>query len=148
MIEFSKEPFQIVEKNFNLIKEHWDEVVSDSRQLDPIWEVFYEYEKNGNLICFTAKENENLIGYAVFLFVHDLHSRTSRTAYNDAIFLRKEYRKNGTGKMFIEYCDTELGNMNIQLILWHVKPTVDFSGLLKSIGYKHFNTLYAREVRG
>ncbi len=148
MISFAKEPFQIVEDNFFLIKEHWDEVVTDARPLDPYWEVFREAEQKNNLVCFTARKDGNLIGYAVFLFVHDLHSRNTRTAYNDAVFLRKDHRKGGLGKSFIEYCDEELGKMSIQTILWHIKPAVDFSGLLKSIGYKHFNTLYAREVRG
>ncbi len=148
MISFAKEPFQIVEDNFHLIKEHWDEVVTDKRPLEPFWEVFREFERKGDLVCFTARKDGDLIGYAVFIFVPDLHSKNTRTAYNDAVFLKKEHRKNGVGKSFIEYCDEEMGKMDIQIILWHVKPSVDFSGSLKAIGYKHFNTLYAREVRG
>jgi GNAT superfamily N-acetyltransferase len=148
MISFSKEPFQVVEDNFHLIKEHWDEVVTDNRPLEPFWEIFRDFEKKDKLVCFTARKDGDLVGYAVFIFVPDLHSRNTQTAYNDAVFLKKEFRKGGLGKTFIEYCDEQMDKMNIDLILWHVKPTVDFSGLLKSIGYKHFNTLYAREVRG
>jgi L-amino acid N-acyltransferase YncA len=148
MIAFSKEPFQVVEDNFHLIREHWDEVVRDSRPLDPWWELFRLQEKNGELVCFVVRKNEEVVGYAVFQLQPHFHSRNTKTAYNDAIFLRRDCRKNGLGKTFLEYCDEQLEKIGIDMIIWHVKPAVDFSSALKSIGYKHHATIYARNVGG
>lgn len=148
MISFAKEPLQVVEDNFYLIKEHWDEVVRDSRPLDPWWELFRTQEKAGELICFVARKDETVIGYAVFQLQPHFHSRNCKTAFNDAIFLRKDFRKNSLGKFFLEYCDQQLEEMGVNMIIWHVKPAVDFSGTLKSIGYAHHATVYARNVGG
>jgi len=146
MIEFSRCPFQIVEDNFHLIEQHWQEVVSDKRDLAPHWEFFREAEKGKHLICFSAKNGDELAGYAVFLIQPDLHSRHTLLAYNDAVFMRRDCRKNGTGKAFLEYCDQELAKSGINLILWHVKPKRDFSGVLKTMGYQEFSTIYGRNV--
>jgi GNAT superfamily N-acetyltransferase len=148
MISFSKESFRVVEDSFHLIKAHWDEVEQIARPLAPLWETYREAEKKDALVCFVARKNDDVVGYAVFFFVTDLHSRQTLVAFNDSVFLKKDCRKGGAGKAFLEYCDEELEKTGVQLILWQVKPVPDFSGTLKAIGYKHFNTTYAREVRG
>lgn len=148
MIAFSKEPFQVVEDNFHLIKEHWDEVVTDSRELAPHWDYFRMMEELGDLACFVVRKDDEVVGYTVWLIQPNLHSRNTKLAFNDAVFLRKDCRKGGLGKAFIEYCDDELEKLGAQMIVWHVKPAVDFSGVLKSIGYNHHATVYARNVGG
>ena len=148
MIAFSKEPFQIVEDNFHLIKEHWDEVVTDSRPLSPHWEYFRTVEKLGELVCFVVRKDGEVVGYTVWLFQPNLHSKDVILAFNDAVFLRKDCRTNGLGKAFLEYCDEELEKLGAQMIVWHVKPKVDFSGALKALGYSHHSTVYARNVGG
>ncbi len=146
MIEFSRCPFQVVEDNFDLVRQHWQEVVTDERDLAPHWEFFREAEKKQHLVCFCAKKNEEIQGYAVFVLQPDLHSRHTLSAFNDAVFLRRECRKNGMGAAFLKYCDEELSRLGINLILWHVKPARDFSGVLKTMGYKQFSTIYGRNV--
>lgn len=148
MISFAKEPFQVVEDNFLLIKEHWDEVVEDSRTLDPWWELFRAQEKDNRLVCFVVRNEKQVIGYAVFQLQPNYHSRKVMAAYNDAIFLKKEFRKSGLGKSFLKYCDEELEKIGINMIIWHVKPAVDYSGTLKAIGYSHHATIYARNIGG
>jgi len=148
MITFAKEPFQVVEDNFHLIKEHWDEVVRDSRELAPHWEFFRMAEKAGELICFVVRKDNEVVGYTVWLLQPHLHSRDMKLAFNDAVFLRKDCRKGGVGKAFLEYCDEELEKFGAKMIMWHVKPHVDYSASLKAIGYKHFATVYARDIGG
>jgi GNAT superfamily N-acetyltransferase len=148
MITFSKQPFQVVEDNFHLIKEHWDEVVRDERPLEPFWDVYREIEKIGNLVCFCVYRNDEVIGYAVFVIQPDVHSRNVKIASNNTVFLKKEHRKNGVGRAFLEYCDEELEKIDVQRIAWHMTPVVDFSGALKSMNYRHFATIYVRDIGG
>jgi GNAT superfamily N-acetyltransferase len=148
MIAFSKEPFKVVEDNFHLIRQHWDEVVRDSRPLDPHWEMFREMEKVGALVCFVVRKEGEVVGYTVFLLQPNTHSKNTKVAFCDAVFLRKDCRKGGIGKSFLEYCDEELEKIGANMILWHVKPHVDYSPSLKAMGYTHFATVYAREIGG
>ena len=148
MIAFSKEPFQVVEDNFHLIQQHWDEVVKDSRPLEPDWEMFRSMEKIGALVSYVVRKENEVVGYTVFLLQPNTHSKSVKTAFCDAVFLRKDCRQNGLGQSFISYCDEELEKLGVQMILWHVKPHVDYSGALKSIGYKHFATVYVRDIGG
>lgn len=148
MFAFSKEPFQVVEDNFHLIEEHWNEVVEDSRLLAPHWEYFREIEKLGQCVCFVVRKDKDkeVVGYAVWIFQPNLHSRNVRLAFNDAIFLKKDCRAGGLGKSFLEYCDEELEKLGAQMIVWHVKPAVDFSRALIAMGYSHHATVYARNI--
>ena len=147
MLEFSNCPFQVVEDNFQLVEQHWNEVVTDRRELAPHWEFFHEAERTGHLICFCASEGAQIKGYAVFVIQPDLHSRNILSAHNNAIFLHPDYRKTGTGAKFIKYCDEQLAKRGIDFVAWQVTPAVDFSRTLKAIGYFEFSTIYGRNVK-
>jgi GNAT superfamily N-acetyltransferase len=148
MIAFSIEPFQVVEDNFHLIKEHWDEVMTygEFEPIEPLWEIYRMLEKAGNLISFVARKDGGVIGYAVFHLQPNMHSRNIKTASNDVVFLKKECRKGGVGKSFLEYCDEQLEKLGVNMIIWFVKPKPDFSGVLKAMGYHHQTSSYARYI--
>ncbi len=146
MIEFSRCPFQVVEDNFNLIEEHWQEVVRDKRPLDPYWELYRATEQAGNLVCFCARKDDEIVGYTVFFLQPDIHSRHVILASNNTVFLKKECRTGGAGMKFILYCDRELEKLGVSRIAWHMTPYVDFSGALKHIGYRQFATIYIRDI--
>jgi hypothetical protein len=146
MIEFSRCAFQLVEENFHLIREHWEEVVRDERPLDPYWEIYRSTEQIGNLICYCAKKENEVVGYTVFFLQPDIHSRKIIIASNNTVFLKKECREGGGGLRFIKYCDTELEKLGVNRIAWHMTPYVDFSGALKHMGYRQFATIYIRDI--
>ena len=146
MLEFSRCPFQVVEDNFHLIEQHWDEVVRDERPLDPYWEMYRSTETIGNLICFCAKQGGEVVGYTVFFLQPDIHSRNVILASNNTVFLKKECRSGGGGLKFIKYCDAELEKLRINRIAWHMTPYVDFSGVLTHLGYRQFATIYIRDI--
>lgn len=146
MIAFTKIPFSVVEANFHLIEEHWNEVVKDERKLKPHWEAFHEMDRLNRLRCFAVMDEGDVIGYTVFLIQYDLHACDTLIAFNDAVFLKKECRKYNLGRKFLEFCEEELKKQGVNLVVWHVKPCVDYSGTLKRMGYKLFNTLYSKTV--
>jgi hypothetical protein len=149
MIKIDIEPFSIVEDNKQLIEQHWDEVVADKsvRQLDVDWEMFRAMEDMGRLVTIVAREDGEVAGYAVFIIQRHFHAKQTVCAHNDALFLRKESRKGRAGIMLIkesrQILERLLGKV---LIMWHVKPHVDFSPILTKLGYYKHETIYALSV--
>ena len=148
MIEFSREPLQVLEDNFHLAQEHWDEVMRTSHPLDMHWDLYRFIERAGNLVCFYAHEGQEVAGYALFMLQPQLHSKRVSSASNDAVFIRKISRKGWNGIKFIKYCDQQLRQIGIRQIVWQVTPQVDYSRVLQSLGYKKFSTLYTKDIGG
>ena len=144
------EPFEIVEQNQHLIKEHWNEVTENDhsgRELDVDWDLFKLYEKNNRLVTIVARDNGEIAGYAVFIIQNHFHAKKTICAHNDALFLRKESRKGRAGFLLIKESKNILEKLYPKiLIMWHVKPHVDFGKFLLKIGYKKHETIYALNV--
>ena len=144
------EPFEIVEQNQHLIKEHWNEVTENDhsgRELDVDWDLFKLYEKNNRLVTIVARDNGEIAGYAVFIIQNHFHAKKTICAHNDALFLRKESRKGRAGFLLIKESKNILEKLYPKiLIMWHVKPHVDFGNFLLKIGYKKHETIYALNV--
>lgn len=149
MIKIDIEPFAVVEANKHLIEQHWDEVVADksTRKLDVDWEMFNAMEGLGRLVTIVAREDGEVAGYAVFIIQRHFHAKQTVCAHNDALFLRKESRKGRVGIMLIKESQNILQRLlGKVLVMWHVKPNIDFSPILMKIGYYKHETIYAMSV--
>ena len=146
MITVSIEPFKVVEDNQHLIAEHWNEVASKDggRQLNVDWDTFNLYEKTNHLVTIVARDDGEVVGYAVFIIMKQLHAMDYLMAHNDALFLKKEHRKGRAGIMLIKESNKILGELFPGiLVAWHVKPHMDFSPILIKLGYSKLDTIYA-----
>jgi GNAT superfamily N-acetyltransferase len=146
MIEFKPVDFRTVEHNFNLIHDHWKEVTNDNRELRPYWDAFHALEDAKMLRCYAAKTEHRIVGYTVFIIQRDMHAADTMVGYNDAVYLSREFRRNSLGVKFLQYCEDELRKEGMDVVMWHVKPSVDYSGTLERMGYDKFSTLYAKRV--
>lgn len=143
---FHTDTLQTVIDNFPLVQDHWNEIVKDSRKLDPHWDAFKRMEDAGVLRVFVARDSEDdsVVGYAVFAILPNLHDRNCTTATNDALFLRRDKRNGRVALRFFQYCATQLEAENIQGILWHSKPWLDFGPLLEKLGYTLIDRIYGK----
>jgi len=151
MVDFSRETLKVIQENQHLVEQHWEEVVIDKsrgQRPAPDWEYFETLEKNNSLVTFIARENGIVIGYSLFILHKYLHNKEMVIASNDAVFLQKDKRPSGAGARFLRYCDDELAKLGIGIILWHVKPEVDFSGTLKRLGYALNELTYMKVIGG
>ena len=151
MVDFSRETLEVVKQNTRLIDQHWDEVVIDKRRgqkASPAWDYLADLEKKDSLVTFIARENGIVIGYSIFILHQYVHNKDLILASNDAVFLQKDKRPSGAGWRFLKYCDEELEKSGVGIILWHVKPEVDFSGTLKKLGYALNEVTYMKVTGG
>ena len=146
MITYSKESVeQIKLEASELISSHWDEVAHDQsdRELDVDWDAFEALERHGQVHIITARNEGRLIGYVVAILRPHFHSKKTRSAYVDAIFLEKNSRKNNVGIRLIQMADTALGQL-ADFTYWHIKPEKNFAPILRRLGYHFIEEIWGR----
>lgn len=138
----------IEELNPIVKNEHWEEVGHfDDIPIDVDWDRYKIIESAGNLRCYTIRPVGNdrvLQGYAIFFIGHHLHCKTTLVADQDAIFVRKPFR--GIGKLFIEWCDSQLKLEGVNTVSHHIKPWFDWSPVIEKLGYKKAETVWIRRL--
>jgi len=120
-----------------LIEDHWNEVAlhKDVVKLEPNWGQYAALEAQNRLVIITAREGELLVGYSVFFLHHHAHYKSCLVASNDVIYLVPG-KRGVVGTRLIRNSETILKSLNVIKMTWHVKPSHDWSGVLKRMGYE------------
>lgn len=140
MITFQEESYtKFFSKEFmELYKLHWEEIgVFDKQKIKllPDWGVYRAMGRQGNLITFTIRDSEILIGYNIFIITNHHHYKATSLAENDILYLKPEFRKGLTGYRFIKYCVEELKKM-VDVITLSMKAEYSFEPMVKRLGFK------------
>lgn len=132
-----------------LLKDHWEEVSPDSHlKLDPDWEVYSDLEMVGSLKIFTARSGDKLVGYFVSICHKDIHHKGHMFAYNDSLYLHKDYRKGFTGARLIKFAEKCLQEDGVEMLRVSTKRLRPFDKLLLWLGYNHEESTYTKILRG
>ncbi len=147
MIEYKIERIQdIYDEMLPILKAHYLEIAhyKDIR-FEPNVAEYYKMEDNGICKTYTARENNELIGYAVFFVRNNLHYKSSLQAYQDIIYISKE--KRGFGRYFIKWCDDRLRELGVDVVYHHIKFAHDWSKLLEVMGYEKQDILMSKRLQ-
>lgn len=149
-VAFACEPVTdgLCKEIFPLLERHWTEI-AHYKDI-PLRPNFEEYKKRGgegSLVCYTMRKNGDLIGYAVFFIAFNMHYGDSKQANQDVVFLEPEYRRERIGAKFLEWCDAQLADLDVQVVAHHVKTNHPALGrVLEQMGYKHIDSIYAKRL--
>lgn len=132
-----------------LLEEHWNEVSNnrDVIKLNPDWDTYYILEEQGMLHIFTARDNGKLVGYFVTITRLNIHYKDHLFAANDAIFIKKEYRKGFTGIRLIKFAEKFLKEDGVSVLVINTKTNKPFDRLLLWLNYKHIENVYSKLLR-
>ncbi len=140
-----EDPATFIEELKEIIPVHYDELcVTKDFPLAPDYEAYGRMYTAGMLKCITARGDEGLIGYAIFIVQPHLHYRTCKTAFEDIYFLRKEHRLGRTGIRLFQFAEEALRADGVNRIIMHTKIHLDNSRLFEYLGYKHTDKLYTK----
>lgn len=144
--KFGVEKFKdIFEEMRPMLAAHYEEIIDQPGiNLDPDTDRYELLESNGGLLCFTAREGAELIGYALFFIAHSLQSKRSLQALQDCIYIQP--RKRGFGKLFIARCDHFLREIGVQIVYHHVPVKTDWQSALLIQDYKPVDMIYAKRL--
>ena len=91
-----------------LLPIHWEDLAlnKDKVPLDPIYDIYIDRERKGELIYVTVREDGDLIGYFIGFIAPGLHYRTCLTCTMDIFYIHPDHRKNGAGSMLFEFVES------------------------------------------
>lgn len=129
-----------------LLREHYDEIATDKHAipLDPDKDRYLAMERDGKLVCFTARVDGALIGYAAFFVMQHLHYKSTKVAINDVLFVSKPWRTSRAGLVLVRESESYLRVIGVKKLVWHIKPEHDWSAILVHGGYALFERSFAK----
>lgn len=148
MIEFARETLEQVRAEIEpLLHAHWLEIAHYADiPINPDWDFYANMDAAGSLRIFTARNDGELVGYAVFFVGPNRHYKDSIQAVQDVVFLHPNYRGARVGASLILFADAECQSENIQVIYHHIKAAHDFGPLLVHCGYELVDLIYAKRL--
>jgi hypothetical protein len=140
-----EDPATFIEELKGILPDHYDELcVTKDFSLAPDYEGYGRLYNAGMLRCITARSEEGLVGYVIFVVQPHLHHRTCRTAFEDIYFLKKEYRLGRTGIRLFQFAEEALRADGVNRIIMQTKVHLDNSRLFEYLGYKYTDKLYTK----
>lgn len=105
-------------------------------------------DANGALRIFTARQDGELVGYAVFFVKLNPRYSTSLQANQDILFINPSCRAKGFGQNLIAFCDEQLKAEGVQVVYQHVKatPKLNFGPLLERMNYELVDLIFAKRL--
>jgi hypothetical protein len=100
------------------------------------------YISNPAVKVFTVREDEALIGYAVFFVSTHPHFTTTKFAFNDVIYVKPEHR--GQSKKFLQFCEEGL---DVDVINFSMNYDQPHKGFMQSLGYKPTEVMYHKVIK-
>lgn len=148
-VEFARETVPSVEGDIlQLLFNHYHEIdVAMGAPLEPDWEQYALQDQAGHLRVYTARDRDDgeLVGYTVFFLRPHQHSRNSRQAFADLLYIDPERR--GFGPAFIAWCDEQLKNDGAEVVYHSVTRSCDFARILvELLDYEQISSTYARRL--
>jgi len=134
-----------------MLEKHWKEVEAfqEDIKFKPDYEKYYALDYADILHIYTARDEDELIGYAIYMVVPHLHHRDKLYANNDMIFIQEPYRKSLVGRDLVVYAEKDLKeNVEVDVIMIAMKAHKPFQNLLEKQGYELLEYNYAKYVRG
>ena len=145
-MEYSKSDAKtLLDEGRELFIKHFDEITANKDILLNISEEKYlRLEAGGVLRVCCARHEGALVGYSVFMVTPNIRYQDSLQAMQDLIYVDPAFR--GRGGEFIEYCDSQLREEGVQLVLHHVKVAHDWGSLLEKMGYHWTEKVYSKRL--
>lgn len=103
-------------------------------------------EKNGSLICFTARESGGLVGYWWGKVFRNSLIRGDLCAFNQAIYVLPEFRNEGIGKNMIYHVEKSLKDMGVAFIYISSREKKDITPILSHLGYEKAEVIMEKRL--
>jgi len=137
-----------VEKDIKpLILQHNQEVAyRGNPPLDPDWDTYFQIESQDKLRVFTARDDNKLVGYFVFILLDSLHYKGLKIAYHDLLFVLPEYRSHKIVIDLFQFAEKYLEEDGIDHILFNSTTIKPLDKLLERFGFTHTESVFIKKI--
>lgn len=147
-MKFQRETlFDVIEEVQPLLEDHYRELAKnqDRVKLNPDWARYAAMEQAGALLIYTARKDEELVGYAAFFVSPHPHYQELTLASNDVLFLAKEHRTGRTGARLIHHCESQIGAAYANAcVTWHAKENTPLAAIMPRLGYSVQDIVFSK----
>jgi hypothetical protein len=139
--------YDLIREMIPLVIEHFSEVIRyKDYKIEPDFASYMARQEAGILKVFTARNDGKLIAYSFVNLCGHPHSKSTKQAHEELLFLDPAERRGSLGARFIEYCDSELVADGANVIYHSVSTERDYSHLLLRNGYELSEMVYSRRI--
>ena len=125
---------------------HWRESgYDDEEEPNPDREQYEALDAAGLLRIYTARIEQALVGYAVFVLYRSLHHRGRLQAMQDVLYVVPQHRGAAAVKL-LRYAEHSLRAEGVKWVYHPVKHASKVGKLLGCLGYQLINDLYAKQL--
>lgn len=149
-MEFAIENLAKVRREIEpLLRQHYDEIALNKDIIDfnPDWEGYARLDAVNALRIYTARKNDELVGYFVVIVSKSLHYRDHLFANNDVIFLAKPARKGLAGIKLIKFAIDSLAAEGITKLHINTKAHQPFDAILERLNFEEIERVYSLVLR-
>ena len=131
-----------------IIDDHYEEIAlyKDKIKLNPNFDFYEQADKNDTIRFYTARVEDNLVGYMVTFVAKHPHYDDHIFANNDIIFLDKEYRNLSAGRGLISFAENKLKEEGVSVFNINTKVHQPFDNLMLSLGYDCVDRIYGKYI--
>lgn len=149
MIKFQSERFaDILGEMRPLIDRHFMEIEGGRLQRFRLSRDFGKYismEHAGWLGMVTARYEDDLVGYCLFMIMPHPRFDNCLFALNDAIYLLPEHRRGWTAARMIAYAEDYLAALGVDRVMISVPVVNDFSAILGRRGFEEVERNFEKQ---
>lgn len=124
-----------------LAAENGKEIYGDT--YNPSITCFIDLAASGCLRVFTARLDDQLIGYAMFVVSAKLHQRQINCADCTTVYVKPEFR-GPLAQTLVQYAEEVLKNSGVRQIQYHARPA--FRKFFSRLGYRVADYTYVKDV--
>ena len=112
------------------------------------WSAYIELNNRGNLLCFTARnDDDDLMGFVMYHIHPHLHHMGVIMAACDILAVNVDDRGQGIGTELVEYAEPMLRNRGVRHIIHMFRTCYDVEPLFPKLGYTLFEKSYIKDLR-
>lgn len=115
--------------------------------LDMNWDYYAEQEAAQQFILITAREDEDLVGFAMYIIIMHPHHKTVRFAICDILAVKLGYRNVGIGTKLVTAAEPLLKMYYVKQIVHQCRTVYNVEPLFLKLGFTLIEQSYMKAVK-
>lgn len=138
----------IVEMDAMLV-EDWNAIGTTIGEppIDMDWDHYIEQEQLQQCVPITAREDEELVGFAMYMVIMHPHHKTVRYALCDSLIVKPAYRNVGIGAKLVTAAEPLLKMYYVKWIVHAFRTAYDVEPLFPRLGFTLVEQSYVKAVK-
>lgn len=129
-----------------LLLDYWKRTNAQEGQppLNVNWVGFQSLEDAGKLILFTARIEEKLVGYDLYMLYAHIKYVPTMWAMCDTLAVNPDYRGRGIGTELVKYAEKRLKHMGVDYIVHGYRTDYNVTPLFEKLGFTNTERVYMK----